>query len=341
MENLSNNNNRSIRVIVSETKQSNIDCFMPRNRVINSNSQKWLLLFILNFCCIVAKAQKWSSIGTTWNYTKLEAFTAATGPSEWKVVDTMTIKGKLCSVTQLKHTLFDTNSRRNLTMLTYEDSDVVYWYRPELHDFTVLYDFNKAVGEYWDIKGLRSGIATIDTGLCTLRMTVTKIGFDTINGIPLKTMWVISDHITKNFSGKIIQYIGSLSNIRPNPDYCCKPISETWEFGLLRCFESDSIGFHDFKIVPDCDYTLTSIKELPNEPIVSCSPNPFTYLLTLSSLQSGVITVFNVLGQVVFNSEVQENAPLQINAINWNSGIYWYRIRLPNQAISYGKLIKE
>ncbi|MES2480023.1 MAG: hypothetical protein V4561_13125 [Bacteroidota bacterium] len=62
-------------------------------------------------------------------------FSTATWPSEWNAVDTVTIKGKLCTIIQSKGNLFDTNSKYNRTMITYEDSDIVYWYRSVLRGF--------------------------------------------------------------------------------------------------------------------------------------------------------------------------------------------------------------
>lgn len=284
------------------------------------------------------EAQKWASVGTKWVYTQVEPFSTATWPSEWNVVDTITIKGKLCTIIQSKGNPFDTNSKYNRTMITYEDSDIVYWYRPVLKDFTVLYDFTKKVGESWNIEGLE---AAIDTTKCSIKMTVTKVGIDTINGIPLKTMLAESYPVTYSFGGKIIQYIGNLYNIRPNPCFVCKPISENFDIGSLRCFDSDSVGFHDFKIVPDCYYTTTGISERRKENNVSFTPNPFADVLTIKSTRPGTVSIFNLLGQTVFHKTIVDASPIQINTANWLSGIYWYRIDFQNQDISYGKLIRQ
>ncbi|MES2480026.1 MAG: T9SS type A sorting domain-containing protein [Bacteroidota bacterium] len=285
-----------------------------------------------------ANAQKWASVGTKWVYTQAEPFSTATWPSEWNAVDTITIKGKLCTIIQSKGNPFDTNSKYNRTMITYEDSDIVYWYLPVLKGFTVLYDFNKKVGESWNIEGLE---AAIDTTKCSIKMTVTKVGVDTINGIPLKTMLAESYPVAYSFGGKIIQYIGNLSNIRPNPCFVCKPISENFDIYGLRCFESDSVGFHDFKIVPDCYYATTKINELKNDDIVSFTPNPFADVLSIKSMRQVTVSVFNLVGQTVFRKTIQDGSPIQINTANWLSGIYWYRIDFQNQDISYGKLIKH
>lgn len=304
--------------------------------------KKLVLFLLVLFCFENMQAQKWAPIGTKWNYTHFEAFSSGQWPSEWKVVDTITIKGKLCSIIQNSIDIFDTNSRRNHTMITYEDSDIVYWYRPVLHDFTVLYDFNKKVGESWDIRGLQPIFPSTDTTVCSIKMTVTKVGIDTINGIPLKTMLTeCTPKASSSFGGKIIQYIGNLSNIRPNPDFACKPITESWDYYGLRCFDNSFIGFHDFQIVPYCDYTATGIAELKNENSVSITPNPFIDLLTIKSTQSATISIMNLLGQSVYHNTIQNSSPMHINTASWTSGVYWYSIRLQNQYISYGKLIKQ
>ena len=306
-------------------KQANLACF---------------IIALLGAYCLpfLASAQKWAPVGTKWVYTQLAPFSAAESPSEWNVVDTITIKDKLCTIIQSKGNPFDTISSYNRTMITYEDSGVVYWYRPILKGFTVLYDFNKKVGESWDIEGLE---AVIDTTKCSIKMTVVEVGLDTINGIALRTMLTESFPLSFTFGGKIIEFIGNLSNIRPNPCFVCRPITENYDIYGLRCFENDSIGFHDFKIVPDCYYSKTNINEIKNENLVLLAPNPISNVLTVASKKQGLISVFNLMGRAVFQGEVKEDTPMYINTINWASGIYWYRVNFQNENPSYGKLIKQ
>lgn len=102
------------------------------------------LLILLMFISFGLHAQKWAPLGSSYTYTLMDQTDMyfKSKPVKWTVVDTVTKKGHLCSILQSE--LSTTPNPLYNKMISYADADKVYWYIPELDDFTVLYDFSKS-----------------------------------------------------------------------------------------------------------------------------------------------------------------------------------------------------
>jgi hypothetical protein len=307
-------------------------------------------IFLLLLACLLVnkvKAQRWFPIGTKLTYTQ-SFWESPVGfkPAEWTVVDTATVKGRLCQKFMMtKGTPYGSDTN-NFVMYLYDSSSIVYWFRPELDSFTVLYDFNKAVGESWTVTGIRGVLAWDDT-LCTLTVRVKEKGMDTINGIPLRTIGVEVDHFpgyATGFRGKIVEYIGHTISPRPNPFYSCRSISESSDFMNLRCFDHPDIGFHDYKLYPDCDYVVTSIGEFNVLQDLKISPNPSNDFFLIQyhnrNQSEAQILVNNVFGQQITQQRLSEGAN-HIDAAHWLGGVYFYSLWQEGRLIAKGKLLKQ
>jgi hypothetical protein len=307
--------------------------------------QIFTLVFVL-FFAFQTQAQRWFPVGATFTFTQ-QFWESPTGikPAEWKVVDTTTINSKVCKKLMMTKGAGYGTDTTNFIMYIYDSSNIVYWFRHELNKFTVLYDFNKAVGETWTIEAIR-GLLSWDDTICTLTARVKEKSMDTINGFPLRTMRIEIDDFPgyfNGFEGKIIEFVGHQRRPRPDPHYSCRSISESSDFFGLRCFDHPDIGFHDFKIVPNCDYAFTSINEFNAAQNLNISPNPATDFFDIKYQNTNkavaTIIVSNLMGQQVLSQKIIEGNQ-KINASNWSAGVYFYQILQEGKIIANGKLMK-
>ena len=88
-------------------------------------------------------AQTWAPLGAKQTYVVGYVFSPSVDYREWKVVGDTMINGQTCRVMQRFGNYVD-DDISNL-MITYEDSNRVYWWVGNL--FSLLYDFNKQVGQ--------------------------------------------------------------------------------------------------------------------------------------------------------------------------------------------------
>jgi hypothetical protein len=310
--------------------------------------QIFTLVFVL-FFAFQTQAQRWFPLGATYTFTKVNQVDWGFPPVPmlWTVRDTVIKKGKMCKEFGCIPSEFE-ESKAMLSIYLYDSNSVVYWYRPHLDSFTVLYDFNKNVGETWKIFGVRSVRHFSDTIGCTLTARVMKKDTIIINGFPLRRMDIKIDYLSGSslsvgFSGTIVEYVGHLQRPRPDPFYACEAVSESNDFFGLRCFDHPDIGFHDFKLVPYCDYVLSSIDEFNAAQDLNISPNPATDFFDIkyqnTNKAEATIIVSNLMGQQVFSQMLNEGHQ-KINASNWSTGIYFYQILQEGKVIAKGKLMK-
>jgi hypothetical protein len=319
------------------------------------------LLLILTFLTATinrSSAQKWAPLGMTWTYQTIRDMWT---PSDWKVttlkaIDTVTRYGKLCTIIQdMSSTATDTSFLGlGCSFLTYEESGVVYLLSPITKKFTVLYDFNKNVGEGWSIYGMPKNGSTRDTSTCPVAVIVDAVEIVTINGHTLKKMRLSSKPgtVRSAFSGTIIEGIGHTEFPFPwtqcisgSIAYYCEQFTDCMNhYSGLRCIDNGELGFYDFKRAPHCDWTRTSINEISVSDEASVFPNPaqgfFTVKLgTKSGSENYAIQVCNQFGQIVCAQGIRE-ATTNIKA-NWPSGMYFYQLSSEGTPIQSGKIMLQ
>ena len=311
--------------------------------------KKTITLFFILLLSFQSKAQNWFPLGASFTFSQqFWEFPYSVKPSEWSVTDTVTIKNKLChKLIMSKGAGYGTDTS-NFVMYLHDSNSVVYWYRPQIDSFTVLYDFNKNIGETWDILNIKS-MRPLDSAACTLVASVKEKGTVVINGYTLRTMKIeiindLSIGYARGFDGTIVEFIGHLRTPRPDPFYSCHSISESNDFSAMRCFKHPDIGFHDYKLYPDCDYIVTHIDELNVLTDLNVSPNPTTGFFEISyqnkNNAEATLQVCNLLGQEILKEKLKAGNN-KINASEWARGVYVYRIRQEGKIIAKGKLAKQ
>lgn len=304
------------------------------------------MLCLLAFIAGQTDAQlQWYPLGTTITYTWISEVDMpySSGPSPWMVTDTLTIKGKLCQKFEGGGGL----DRSFYEMYVYEDTGVLYWFRPKLDTFTILYDFNKDVGDSWSILGVEGWRTDRKDSIgCELIAQITAKGTDTINGFPLRTIEIkiTGSGYGYGFAGTVIEYLGHTSTPRPDPYGACAPhVSESSDFNGLRCFDHPQIGYYNFLAPEKCDSVTTAIREV-QQPIVTLNPNPGMGIYQLDYTQTGQektqLNIYDLTGRVLAQQELN-NGLNTIDISFYTPGVYPYRLLQNGTVVYYGKLLKQ
>lgn len=280
--------------------------------------KKLLLLILLCLSFQNIKAQEWAPIGATWHYQYSYAWTAETIFVKWTATKDSMVDGHLCRIIE-SDIKYSFPGYPQSKLITYEDSGIVYWYNLD-NKFTILYNFNTKVGDYWKIA----------TDTCELVVVVTEVGIDTINGHPLRYLKLYSH--SNNFSGKIIEYIGHLTQPYPCTYFSCNSLpSDLDNYYGLRCYEDTIIGFHDFKIAPSCEDL--SVDETVLTQKIKLYPNPAIDQIHIqcTTPQEYDYTIFNSLGQIVLNGNLTPNSTT-IAIPHFYNGLYNLVLKQQNKS---------
>lgn len=278
--------------------------------------QLLLILSFLSFTSFVS-AQSWAPTGAKWTFGIGWAFTPYVEYCEWVSTGDTLVEGRLCKL--IKRNCGEVVGDISDKLITYEDSNIVYWYN--MNQFTVLYDFNKNTGESW--------ITMFDT--CSLLVTVDSTGFDTINGFILKALYVSSDNWA--FNGKILEHIGHLGHPNPNVDlHCYGIIADVNFYNGLRCYEDSILGFHSFGIAPSCEHTTTGIDQVESPFGFLVFPNPTTDKLNIQSKlnQQFHFSIYNSVGQLI-QQGITESNETTIYLNNLPNGLYSIALSAKNE----------
>lgn len=270
----------------------------------------WILyVIVLTIISPKSIAQKWFPLGAQWVW-------GANVPYSPKLVyANMTCSAEvLIDGISCKEISFS-GPYHNYKEYVYEKDNVVYYYVSK-GKFIVLYDFNKLPGEFW----------LDEADSCINIIHVDSTGYDTINGIPLKTLYVSTDNIKYPF--KIIQYIGYIGTPFPNfsPDCYSVQNDNSMVFGL-RCYTDRFIGFHDFKIAPTCRWTYYTHTEQQRAQPLIIQPNPaFDYLnIECSNCIQNSYQIMNSHGVKIIEGKFL-TPDFRICIQNLPLGVYFIRI---------------
>jgi len=295
------------------------------------SAKKHILFFVVILGLTVAHGQTltFAPTGAKWTFGVGFVFSSTIEYREWISQGDTLIGGHNCKI--IKRSGTPVVGDISDTIIAYEDSNKVYWHNKFFNQFTVLYDFSKNAGGSWTMK----------TDSCDLLITVDSTGMETINGFPLKVLYISSQNNT--FNGKVLQHIGHIQ--QPNPDItssCYGLIIDYNYYAGLRCYEDSVFGFHDFGIAPSCDFTTPVNDISKNINQIKVFPNPFfaqTTLRTDNLFKNATLTVYNSFGQEVKQIINISGQSITLNRDNLPSGLYFIRLTQENKTLATGKLI--
>jgi len=176
----------------------------------------------------------------------------------------------------------------------------------------------------------------------SLRLRVDSTGTEVINGFFCKVQYIHTVATFGNayfFEGPVTEWIGSKFCLYPQYTACDPPT-----FGL-RCYYDDSLGNYDTHFAPSCEDVFIDsgigINEIEHGLVASVSPNPFhneAELLVKNNPGSELLLeIEDATGRMVRSLKTYSDK-IKIEKNNLDAGIYFYRVRLRENAIQ-GKLI--
>jgi hypothetical protein len=167
----------------------------------------------------------------------------------------------------------------------------------------------------------------------TINFAVTYVGDTTLNGKQLRVMNAV---YTNNGKVKIVERLGVIGFLFPfrgpssDGDYCVAAL----------CYFDNEIGEHKYTEKP-CNFSnLVGIKE-SNLQDLKIFPNPFTSILSFTTINSSILKLFDVTGKLVLTERFDEQiSEATVNTGFLPPGIYYCLVQSKG-AIIGKKLIKK
>lgn len=282
------------------------------------------LLFIFLNLSVLSFTQNFAPLGAIWHYGA-----AYNAPGEGFVTfestqDTI-VSGKNCRLLNQSSGL--SCNARPLEVPVYDENNVVYFWDNNRNVFEILYDFNKQIGESWQV------IATsfFSSSLDTITVSVQNRSLVNINGVDLIVMDVLYQNIyTDNmqYPGVIYERIGDLYFLY---NHYTDMESGACDLGFsngLRCYEDSTFGFYTTNPNKACDYNSLSIDEKFNNKLV-ISPNPSHGKFVINTdLEISQVFVYNSCGKLIHQLFTKE-----IDLSNLSAGVYTIEIQVKEEKI--------
>ncbi len=267
---------------------------------------KFLLIAFLGFS-LNSRAQFFGEGNPVWHYESAPGWGTLTYHFKlWNQKDTI-FQGKNCF--RLGFEGRGGNFMPYKQMLCVDSSKVMFW-SEKSNSFQKLYDFDAKQGDTWELDldnffGEKEDIRTL---------TVDSVYYENINGTRIKVQLVYdSDSAVFGHRNtyKVYEHIGSEIFLFPwdhahvDGDYV----------DHIRCFENDSIGFHQFDKSEACDYTEVGLEEEIVGRSIVVYPNPATTHFTIDGLslssKDRTVKIYNSVGQLI-----QEENIAPYNSLN-------------------------
>ena len=299
---------------------------------------KKILTILITVLSLQGFSQGWAEVGAIWHYTKSTLNPDLTSYTTFESVSDTIINGIPCKHLVQVDRVYDTASVYSHYM--YSSNDSVFFFRDG--EFHLLYDFGAVEGD--TIVLGYYGTAFSDS----LLWIVDSISSIDINGEIRKLMYITcGDGLVIEFGGKVIEGIGNLQFMFPR--------SENNPYIALRCYEDSDLGLFLNPYHPpygwnfeECDEIITGIKEMVYDGRLSIYPNPFTTSTTieyeLKEISNIQFTIYNVIGEVVYNAE-DHIMPQGIHTVTWSpshlpEGMY-YAVLRSKKGVEVVKMVKQ
>ncbi len=303
-----------------------------------------LFLFLI-FISIVFKisAQDFGSIGTKWYYTLPHFSDPGIDYVEIQSIGDTNIYGHFCHHLQIAHG-YDCSTIGSNAFL-YEENGSVYYFVSQMNKFSLLYDFNLEIDDYYKI--YVNGFSQTEPD--SISYQVTGVFTETINGVSLKKLSIklLSGGYSFSTSGNdtIVERIGA-SYLFPQYALCEAGPNQ------LRCFEDSVLGFYSTNVAPACDFISTGISETSNISAITFFPNPANQfaICTIPFADNKIysIKVFDVFGTLPAGRQGELNVPVQftqqefqLDVSSLAQGIYFVQVSDEKNSFSQKLLIQH
>ena len=222
------------------------------------------------------------------------------------------------------NTLYDKGLHEEVTReYVYEREGKVYWWNKTLEEFTVLYDYEAEVGDYWEII----------VGTRPVDMHVDAVEYFEYEGRTYR-MLRVSDPLDL-FSGDIVCGIGHLTSFFPE-----RLMRNTDGFRVegLRCYWVEDELVFNLDGEEECDAIYSEVHGIeeggPSTPStgsgVTVYPNPTDGVLVIethgrASLQGDTYRISNLMGQVLLQGQIMGETQ-RIDVTGLAEGMYFVTV---------------
>lgn len=291
---------------------------------------KNLLFIFLLALSSFSYAQQWAPVGATWTYSK----------SNYPFISPFKLQS-------IKDTIINTKNCRGIGTIgnnklvhLYAENNQIFQFNDSLKQFTLLYDFNKKVGETWNVITNPSNSAGL---LDTFSVVVDSTAFIVINGDSLKVQYITAKDTPLNysvwdFSGMAIEKIGLVDYLFPKYGLV------DFQPGGLRCYEDSNIHYNRTSMSCDTSYVLGSEDENYLNSRISIYPTPcenyFKIKFTDFNKSSYRFTLYNVMGDKIQEGNSISEHEVAINTENLSKGMYFLIINYNDNCFTK-KIIKS
>ncbi|MGQ0827863.1 MAG: T9SS type A sorting domain-containing protein [Bacteroidota bacterium] len=285
-----------------------------------------LLLVFTPLLKVKAQITPWISQGATWHYTWWDPSMVGNDKIEY-IHDTL-LFGKTCEILKTTRyfygrlgpgsplTLLYTQTNNNYT---YSNGDTVFYLNN--NKFDILYNFGASLNNNWDL-GVDTNYAYCSKSIVRVDSTSTQ----TINSNVHRVLYTSdSANSSMGITGKIIEHIGSMEYLFPTGRNCdSQTVVDFFDFSF-SCFQDSTTTY---LVVPqaECENPYhVGISELTNfSNTIQFFPNPIEDNLNIIFFNETqyLISIFNLLGEKVFETKNQNNQSVVVNFSSLNPGMY-------------------
>lgn len=283
---------------------------------------KKYLLFIFLLCLIKTSftQNEWAPVGAKWYYNDATYF-PFNNPYILTCLKDTIINGNTCKKMQIN------NNMTNYNYL-YENNNRIFQYNSNINQFTVLYDFNKNVGETWNI--------ITNSIIDTFSVIVDSINYLTINNDSFKVQYISSQDMLWDFNGLTIEKIGNITFMFPQYGLA------DFHIGPLRCYEDSNIVYNRTNYSCDTSFIYTDVRDMIFKNKIIIYPNPCTNYFTINLISN----IQNYLNYILFNQvglKIKEdyvyNNEILVDISDLPKGIYILKLKLDKYFLTK-KIIK-
>jgi len=100
----------------------------------------------------------------------------------------------------------------------------------------------------------------------------------------------------------------------------------------------DGFYFDDFKIITISDNSVGTEDVQASSLMVYPNPAKQLFTVMVPDVQNASLHVFNSVGELVYQSHVEANQSHQVDATQWPTGLYYYRLEADHHSVYYGSV---
>lgn len=311
--------------------------------------KKILFILFVTIFSLQIKAQMWCPQGATWHYrVYANMYPYYDGHIKLVVTNTVLINSIVCNNmvgTYIGKTMWPTSPTTTLNnyvdINTYESNKVVYMYNPYTLLFDTIADFNASIGDKWLSIQYPNTYTNCVSSANFPRPTISVVdtGHLIINSLSLKKLKLSIQYSSSTYTVNMVEKISGTNWFLFNYWQC---LVDGPFYGNFVCYSDNNFPLYN-PSSSICDYVPTGVGINENSfssSLLKPYPNPNNGNFNIELDKPCKVTIYNTLGDLVYDHEFSEAGNFQINLSDLANGIF--TVKADNeQGSSYFKIIKN